>query len=162
LSFRQILGIAIGVVAACFGQWEISIHAWGWALATAVAGGFLSAYVATGNLKAGLWGAFAGGVFFGVGAYFNQFYQGAGAGFAGSGFSGGAFAANVAAHAAAGGIVQDLEGGNFGSGFLAAGVTATLSPAIQGMDNAPERIMVSAVVGGIRTRARRSARCCRQ
>mgnify|MGYP001300114037 FL=1 len=148
LSFRQILGIAIGVVAACFGQWEISIHAWGWAFATAVAGGFLSAYVATGSLKAGLWGAFAGAAFFGIGAEFSQFQGAAGTGFAGSGFSGGAFAANVAAHAAAGGVLQDLEGGNFGSGFLAAGVTAALSPAIGRMDNAPERIMVASVVGG--------------
>lgn len=148
LSFRQILGIAIGVVAACFGQWEISVHAWGWAFATAVAGGFLSAYVATGSLRAGLWGAFAGAAFFGIGAEFSQFQGAAGSGFAGSGLSGGAFAANVAAHAAAGGVLQDLEGGNFGSGFLSAGVSATLSPAIQGMDNAPERIMVTTVVGG--------------
>lgn len=65
-----------------------------------------------------------------------------------TGYSTGAYAADVAAHAAAGGVLNDLQGGNFGSGFLAAGITASASPAIQELDNAPERIMVATVVGG--------------
>lgn len=153
LSFRQVLGIAVGVVAAVFGQWEITQGAWGWAFAASVAGGFLSSYVATGSLKAGLWGAFAGGLFFGIGAYFSQFQGVAGTGFLGSGFSSGAFAAEIAVHGAAGGIVNDLQGGNFGSGFFAAGATEALSPAIENIDNAPARVMTAVLVGGTISKA---------
>jgi RHS repeat-associated protein len=153
ISFRQVLGIAIAVVAGCFGQFEISQGALGWAFAVAVAGGFLSAYVSTGSLKAGLWGAFAGGVFFGIGAGFSQIQGAAGTGFAGSGFSGGAFAANVAAHAAAGGVLNDLQGGNFGSGFFSAGVTQALSPTIENIDSVPGRVVTAALVGGTVSKA---------
>jgi len=153
LSFRQVLGIAIAVVAACFGQYEISQGALGWAFAVSVAGGFLSAYVATGSLKAGLWGAFAAGVFFGIGVEFNQLQGAAGTGFAGSGYSVGVFAGDVAAHAAAGGILSSLQGGNFGSGFLSAGVTEALSPAIDGIHDVPTRIMTAALIGGTVSKA---------
>ncbi|MFN7550216.1 MAG: hypothetical protein ACK558_14100, partial [Pseudomonadota bacterium] len=42
----------------------------------------------------------------------------------------GSAVARIAAHAGAGGALADLQGGNFGSGFLSAGVTKWLSPAV--------------------------------
>jgi len=38
----------------------------------AVAGGFASAAIATGSLKAGLWGAVSAAVFWGIGTAFNE------------------------------------------------------------------------------------------
>jgi len=40
--------------------------------ATAVGGGFASAFVATGSLRAGLWGALSAAVFWGIGTGFSQ------------------------------------------------------------------------------------------
>ncbi|MHB8742125.1 MAG: RHS repeat-associated core domain-containing protein [Sulfuricaulis sp.] len=150
LSFRQILGIAIAVVAAYFGQYELAHDALAWSFGVSVAGGFLSAYVATGSLKAGLWGAFAAGVFWGIGTAFTDVAGGPmqdGTAMT-LRYQTGSFAAKVAAHAAGGGIVSSLEGGSFGSGFLAAGATEVLSPAIDSIGEAPVRIMASSVVGG--------------
>ena len=150
LSFRQILGIAIAVVAAYFGQYELAHDALAWSFGVSVAGGFLSAYVATGSLRAGLWGAFAAGVFWGIGTAFSDVAGGPmqdGSAMT-MRYSTGSFAAKIAAHAAGGGIVSSLEGGNFGSGFLAAGATEALSPAIGKIDEAPVRIMTAAIVGG--------------
>jgi hypothetical protein len=56
--------------------------------------------------------------------------------------------AKIAAHAAAGGILQHLQGGRFGSGFLAAGATETLSPAIEDVDHVAGRILTAAMIGG--------------
>ena len=148
LSFRQIIGIAIAVVAAYFGQYEISQNALGWAFAIEVAGGFLSAYVATGSFKAGLWGAFAAGIFFGIGSAFTPLQNAANGGFMGSGYTEGAFAAKVAAHAAAGGVLTTMQGGNFGSGFLAAGATEAASPAIDKIGNVPGRLVAAVAIGG--------------
>jgi len=150
LSFRQILGIAIAVVAAYFGQYELAHDALAWSFGVSVAGGFLSAYVATGSFRAGLWGAFAAGVFWGIGTAFSDVAGGPmqdGSAMT-MRYSTGSFAAKIAAHAAGGGIVSSLEGGNFGSGFLAAGATEALSPAIGEIDSAPVRIMTAAIVGG--------------
>ena len=149
LSFRQILGIAIAVVAAYFGQYELAHEALAWSFAISVAGGFLSAYVATGSFKAGLWGAFAAGVFWGIGTAFTDVAGGPMQD--GSAMSlrygTGSLAAKVAAHAAAGGVLNTLQGGNFGSGFIAAGVTEGLSPAIEHLP-APSRPVAAALVGG--------------
>jgi hypothetical protein len=56
--------------------------------------------------------------------------------------------AKIAAHAAAGGILQHLQGGRFGSGFLAAGTTETQSPAIEHVDHVAGRILTAAMIGG--------------
>ena len=153
LSFRQVLGIAIAVVAAYFGQYELSKDALGWAFAVSVAGGFLSSYVATGSLKAGLWGAFAAGVFFGIGSYFQNAGWAHDTGVACSeGLNTGATIAKVAAHAAAGGVLDELQGGHFGSGFIAAGVTEVASPAIEGLPG-PARPFAAALVGGTVSKA---------
>ena len=61
--------------------------------------------------------------------------------------------AKIAAHAAAGGTLTELQGGKFGHGFVAAGFTEALSPAvgnIEGGDFGPvlSRTAVSAAIGG--------------
>jgi hypothetical protein len=150
LSFRQILGIAIAAVAAYFGEYELSKDALAWSFGISVAGGFLSAYVATGSLKAGLWGAFAAGLFWGIGTAFTDVAGGPMQD--GSAmtlrYSTGSLAARVAAHAAAGGVLNELRGGNFGSGFVAAGATEVASPEIGKLGNIPLRVLASATIGG--------------
>ncbi len=63
------------------------------------------------------------------------------------------FAAKVAMHGIAGGVVQKLQGGKFGHGFLSAGVTQAFSGKIDGIDAAnrrfsPSRVIAAALVGG--------------
>jgi len=68
--------------------------------------------------------------------------------------SSGASVAKVAAHAAAGGTLNVLQGGKFGHGFLSAGVTEALSPAIGaassggGASGVIGGTVASAVIGG--------------
>jgi RHS repeat-associated protein len=152
LSFRQWLGLAIAIVASVVSQqyWVAGEY---WAsFCVAVAGGFTSAYVATGSVRAGLWGAFSAGVFWGIGAAFSQEFA------YDNGFSctaemtQGAQWAKVAAHGAAGGVLNELQGGNFGSGFLAAGATQAASPAIDGLPG-PAQFVASAAVGGVVSQA---------
>jgi hypothetical protein len=75
--------------------------------------------------------------------------------FAGTGLSAGQFAGQVAAHAAAGGALTALQGGKFGHGFISAGVSKALTPAIGdaiGKEGSAGYVargtIVSAVVGG--------------
>lgn len=148
ITFRQVVGIAIAVVAAIYGQYYLSKGAYAWSFAITVAGGFASAYVATGSVRAGLWGAFAAGVFWGIGTAFSQVRGDAGTGVFGSGYTSGQYAAKVAAHGAAGGTLSELQGGKFGHGFVSAGVTEAFSPAIDTVDSSPGRVVASAVLGG--------------
>jgi hypothetical protein len=65
----------------------------------------------------------------------------------------GGYWAKVSLHAAAGGTLNELQGGDFGHGFVTAGVSAGVSPLIDtigdGRANArPARIVVQALVGG--------------
>ncbi|MEO5625681.1 MAG: RHS repeat-associated core domain-containing protein [Dokdonella sp.] len=147
LSFRQWVGLIIIVVASVISQQYWAIGAYWSSFAVAVAGGFLSAYVSTGSLKAGLWGAFAAAVFWGIGAGFNQAWAHDTGLSCSAEMTQGAQWAKVAAHAAAGGVLSEMQGGNFGSGFLAAGATEAASPAIEGLPEAGQ-VIASAVVGG--------------
>jgi len=62
--------------------------------------------------------------------------------------------AKIAAHAAAGGTLTELQGGKFGHGFVAAGFTQALSPAVgqigddDGFGATLARTAVSAAIGG--------------
>ncbi|WP_126767268.1 RHS repeat-associated core domain-containing protein [Aliidiomarina iranensis] len=79
-------------------------------LSGAVAGGaagFVGGAVATGSLKGALQGAFSGAVFGGIGAHLGD----------------AATHIQVGAHATAGGMLSELQGGNFGHGFFSAGFT---------------------------------------
>ena len=52
------------------------------------------------------------------------------------------------ARAVSGGVIESLQGGNFGSGFVAAGLTAMFMPQLGGIDNNVVRTAVGALIGG--------------
>ncbi|MGD9585084.1 MAG: RHS repeat-associated core domain-containing protein, partial [Lysobacterales bacterium] len=116
------------------------------AVAIVAVGGALSGAVSGGGFKGALRGAFTAAVFFGVG-------QGASALEGATGkFGAAAFANNglgrAALHGIAGGALAELQGGNFGHGFLTAGVgkAVTSRVALTGNDLADGAI--AALVGG--------------
>ncbi|MEZ5462994.1 RHS repeat domain-containing protein [Dokdonella sp.] len=148
LSLRQVVGIAIAVVAAYFGQYYLAQGAYAASFGIAVAGGFASAYVATGSLRAGLWGAFAAGVFWGIGTAFSRSWAYDTGYSCGAEMTQGARVAKIAAHGAAGGTLTELQGGKFGHGFVSAGVTETFSPAVSSIDNVPAQAVAYAAIGG--------------
>lgn len=82
----------------------------------AIAGGIAGAasgFVSTGTLQGALNGGLSGAVFGGLGGYFNANTVAAGN--------------QVFLHAAAGGIMAEVQGGNFGHGFITAGVMKGVS-----------------------------------
>ena len=151
LSFRQALGLAVGITFSWFsagaGTPFISFL---WA----TSGGFLSAVIATGSIKAGGWAALSAAVFWGIGQGFGVLKVGnSNVATLRSGLTTGQTAAKIAAHAGAGGVLAELQGGKFGSGFLSAGVTQALSPAVgqiegRGPAAITARTLVSATIGG--------------
>jgi RHS repeat-associated protein len=62
--------------------------------------------------------------------------------------SGGNFAGLVAAQGAVGGVMAELQGGNFGHGFLSAGITKLATPGILSFDNILAESVASGIVGG--------------
>ncbi|WP_199525047.1 RHS repeat domain-containing protein [Pseudoalteromonas sp. bablab_jr011] len=83
------------------------------------------------------------GVFYGIGQAFD----------APSGFWQTGGAAHIGAHALAGGVISDLQGGNFGHGFWSAGITKAanvncLVGTQQGIEWDALRIAVAATIGG--------------
>ena len=147
MSWRQVLGIVIAVVAVVTQQyWALKGAAAFW---FAVGTGFVSGYVATGTLQGGLYGAFSAGVFFGIGQAFSSISGPAGTGAFGTGLNWGEYAAKVLAHGVAGGVMNTLMGGKFGDGFLSAGVAQAFGPAIDRIPGgAGVRVAAAAVLGG--------------
>lgn len=131
-SLRKALGMIISIVAAVITQqyWILGNY-WG-AFAAATIGGFASGAVATGTLKGGLYGAFTAALTFGAS------YVSAGWGTMG----------RIAAQALTGGIIETLQGGNFGNGFLSAGLTAAFMPGIAKVRNNVLRTIAGALIGG--------------
>ncbi len=106
--------------------------------------------VGTGSSSGAAWGAVSGLTFHGIGAL--KLGPDVGTPFA-KVVSDGGYWAKVSLHAAAGGTLNELQGGDFGHGFVTAGVSAGVSPLIDtigdGRANArPARIVVQALVGG--------------
>jgi hypothetical protein len=52
------------------------------------------------------------------------------------------------AQAVAGGIIESVQGGSFGNGFIAAGMTAALMPGVGNIGNPVGRAIVGALIGG--------------
>jgi hypothetical protein len=163
-SLRQALGLVVGVVAAVFSFGAAGVLA---KFLWAIGGGFASAVISTGSLKAGLWGAISAAAFFGIGQYFsglananavaNAARSAAGKAIIktlSSGLTTGQTIAKIAAHAAAGGTLNVVQGGKFGHGFLSAGFTEALSPAIGQIGDGKDfgtilaKTAVSAAIGG--------------
>ncbi|MFN7551587.1 MAG: RHS repeat-associated core domain-containing protein [Pseudomonadota bacterium] len=118
------------------------------------ANGFMAGHLQSGTTKGGAWGAFSAITFHGIGSYFDGAeWAHQGQHVYGTHLNMGGFAAKVLAHSVTGGAVQHLQGGSFGSGFAAAGVTQAFSGAIDGINPAQpigrfQRVMVAALVGG--------------
>ncbi len=129
ISLRQILGIAIAVV----GTWVTMGADGGFfaKLGIAIAFGAASGYVATGTLRGAVTGAFTAGLTFG-------------AGWAAQGWN---VAAQATAQAVTGGVIESLQGGSFGHGFAAAGLTAAFMPQA-GHRDVGVRAIRGALIGG--------------
>jgi RHS repeat-associated protein len=160
-SLRQALGVVVGVVGAIFTA--------GFGLTwtgffSAISTGFTAAVISTGSLKAGLWGAVSAAAFWGIGtAFSNVAAANSKAVVAGtmkasklmeSGLTSGQAWAKIAAHAGAGGTLNVLQGGKFGHGFVSAGFTEALSPAVgqlgdgESFGSVLSRTAASAAIGG--------------
>jgi RHS repeat-associated protein len=87
-----------------------------------MAGGFASGALASGNLRGAVTGAFAAAVSLGIGDAFARP--------PGVELTATEQAQRVLAHAAAGGFVEAINGGNFGHGFVSAGLSVSLEPTI--------------------------------
>jgi hypothetical protein len=155
---RQALGVVVGIAAAYFGAGFFAKDLLLKSFLTAVAGGFASAAIATGSLKAGLWGAVSAAAFWGIGTAFSKtitetIQTSVGPSEVVKRVASGNAIAKVAAHAITGGTLTQLQGGKFGHGFIAAGFTEALSPAVgqikgQSFGAILSRTAVSAAIGG--------------
>ena len=128
-------GAASGWVATWGATWG-SVSAtgaasltWAGGAAAGAISGFAAGAVSTGSLRGALNGALSGAVFGGIGA---------------SGWSDGA---TWASHALAGGVLSDLQGGNFGHGFITAGVMKGFGK-INNTGDIYARTILQAMVGG--------------
>jgi RHS repeat-associated protein len=117
--------------------------------------GSVAGMTASQSIKGAGWGAFSGLAFWGIGTYFESArWAGTGRHVAGTSLNLGGYAAKTLAHGVLGGIMTDLQGGRFGSGFLAAGVTQSVSGSIDRIDSAnpalgfAARVSAAAVLGG--------------
>ena len=98
--------------------------------AVAVAAAFVSGAVASQSLRGGLTAAFGAALTFGIGAGNYGFWE------------------QVAMNAVTGGIMESLQGGNFGNGFVAAGLTAAVMPQVGRIKNDVGRTALGAIIGG--------------
>jgi RHS repeat-associated protein len=128
ISFRQVLGIAIAVI----GTWVTMGMDGGFfaKLGVAIAFGAASGYAATGTLRGAVTGAFTAGITMGIGQLGLDIWG------------------RMAFQSMTGGIVEGINGGNFGNGFLAAGLTTAFMPHVGGIQNDITRTTVGAIVGG--------------
>lgn len=108
-----------------------------------VVGGFVSGGI-SGGWQGAIWGAFSAGTFQAVGAAFPgtpgvPISQAVGKT---------AYWHKVLAHGTAGGVLNTLQGGKFGHGFVSNGVMEAASPGIQQLDTVYAQTFTAALVGG--------------
>jgi len=120
------------------------------AIAVVGAGGFAAGALQSGTLKGGVYGAFSAELFFGVGEGFDSagWAQAQGDGVLGTHLSNAGYTATILAHGLAGGVMQSLDGGKFGSGFLGAGVGFALTPSVNQLNSYGDRVIASSIIGG--------------
>lgn len=58
------------------------------------------------------------------------------------------YSAKILENGIAGGVLSSLQGGEFGNGFISAGVTAAVMPQVGELPYASERVVTSAMIGG--------------
>ena len=121
----------------------------------AIAGGFVAGAVQTNSLRGGVYGAFSAWAFNGIGNHYQGLATTPGtAGTIGStGLTAAQFTDKIIAHAFAGGVMSELQGGKFGHGFVSAGTTQALSGSIDNIDSgnagfSAQRTLAAAALGG--------------
>ena len=139
---------SFGTLAPMAAAWLGGSTILGGMVAGAVAG-FASGIIMTGTLQGGLYGAFSGAMLGGIGGYFQSAdwaYD-----------TGVSCSANVTAVGStaralsmgvANGVVTDLEGGKFGSGFLSAGMSSAVMPYAAAMQSTGVRYAALGIIGG--------------
>jgi len=135
ISFRQLFAVVFAAVYAYF-TWDLTGAS---AIYAAMIGGAITGAIATGTWKGAIMGAFTGAVTAGIGWAAHTYEW--------------ANIARVAAQAVSGGVMESLQGGNFGNGFFAAGLTATVTPNLRGIKNDFARVAAGALVGGTISKA---------
>jgi RHS repeat-associated protein len=153
------IGIGIAVTAAtagaASGTWQGLALTTGQKALVVGAGGALVGAANSQSLKGAAWGAVSSLTFYGIGSYFESAsWAHNGKHVFGTDLDLGGYAAKVLAHGVAGGALQHLQGGRFGSGFAAAGITQAFSGGIDRIDPANlegfsiERVLAAALLGG--------------
>jgi hypothetical protein len=127
----------------------------GQGLVAQLAGGAMLGATQSQSIKGAAWGAFSSLAYFGVGSYFESAaWAKTGVHVFGTKLNLAGYSAKVLSHGVLGGGVQHLQGGRFGSGFAAAGLTEATSGIIDGIDPSnPDvsralRIATAGMVGG--------------
>ena len=123
------LGLVISIISMGATSWHMGISTQA-GITAAAAGGFFAGYAATGTMKSAVIGAFSAAITAGIaGSNMGSYEQ-------------------LAAQAVTGGVVESLQGGKFGHGFVAAGLTANFMPSVGGIQNDVIRTAVGALIGG--------------
>lgn len=145
---RSVVSIAVGVVSA-----YLAVQTGGWyGLLIAAGGGFTAGVIATGTLQGGLLGAFSAAAFYGIGNYLSNqpwatstqyVWKTPQVSLTTIGQTARAIGSGIV-----GGIVASLGGGNFGNGFVTAGFSAALTPALSGIHNEALQYVGAGLVGG--------------
>ena len=139
-DFAPFLSIALlaipGMQVWVMGSWQ---HAFAF--------GFVTGGIASGSFRGALFGGISAAAFYGIGKQFS----------AADGFFQTGGPEHILAHGLTGGVLAELQGGDFGHGFLAAGLSKAVmgrfsyedlsTPAVLG------RTAIAAVVGGTISRA---------
>ncbi len=153
---KPLLAVAIAImapyaVAAYLGTTVAALSA-GAALAAGAIGGGLAGLVTTGTLKGMLIGAISGAAFAGIGNHFaGKIAANVRSGVATlkNGLSAAQQAGKVLMHGAAGGLRSVLSGGNFRTGFVAAGFAQLAAPVIDNIDSSTGQVFAAGVAGGV-------------
>ena len=104
-------------------------------VAAPAVGGFVFGYISSdGNLKAALLGAVQGVAFAGVGSFATAF---------------GGTASATLAHGVVGGVMSEIQGGDFVSGFASAFIAKSFAAPVDNLTSPALRIVASATLGGI-------------
>jgi RHS repeat-associated protein len=149
-SWGNILRAVVGIVIAIYAPYLLDKY---WAITgvwAAAISGFAAGVVTTGTLKGGIYGAFSGALFYGIGQGFEKAggWATEGSKAFGTNLNMAGYSAKVMAHGMAGGVMTTLQGGKFGHGFASAGVAQAFSGPIDGLSTSAARVTASAIVGG--------------
>ena len=133
-KFAPLIGIALLAIPGV-GTWVAA--SW----QNAFTFGFWTGGIGSGSFKGALMGGLSGAAFHGIGAKFND----------SSGFFKQGGIGHIGAHASAGGILSELQGGKFGHGFLSAGFSKGVMSRVDFNyeDISPSAVMGRTVVAGV-------------